>query len=289
MDRRVLFVAPGPIDAWASSRLRGLWPAKHIPGAQIVDITQGIIPEADVYVWIKKTHPQYLARPGVHIWDVCDPVWWFQPKEAAQIAFGVNAVVASNQGLAEDFQGWSGRPCKVIPDRLDLTHYPVRRKHGDARPVRLIWFGASQNRVALFGAVPTLERAKANGMDIELTIYDDRPDAQWSMSTEFPVYYTHWELSKENEVIAGHDIAVLPQYPGAWGAVKSNNKTLTAWACGLPVWNGVDYNALAALATSAQERQGKADLGYEAVKMLYDVKESGQEWRRLIERLTENA
>lgn len=282
---RVLFVAPGPIETWASSRLRGLWPARHIPGAQIVNIQDRIIPDAGVYIWIKKTTPDYLERPGVHVWDICDPVHWFQPRESDYIADHVAAVVASNEGLAADFESWSGVVTRVIPDRLDLGHYPLKRGHQDGQPVKLIWFGAAQNRVALFSAVPALERLKAHGADFTLTICDDAPDWHWSYQTSFPVEYERWELGGENAIISRHDIAILPPYPGEWGKVKSNNKHLTAWACGLAVWDGADYYSLQSLAMIADLRREQAELGLARVKARYDVKQSAAEWQRLIAEL----
>lgn len=286
MDRRILFVAPGPIDKWASSRIRGLWIARHIHGAQIVNIQDGIVPDADVYIWIKKTSPELLERPGIHFWDVCDPIWWFQPIEAAEIASRVSAVVASNSGLAEDFIRWRGgsTPCYTIADRVDLEYYKRQRQHAEnSKPLRLIWFGASQNRVSLFGALPTLERLKANGVDFVLTVLDDRPDAKISFQVSFPIIYTQWDLTAENEVLSSHDIAVLPPYPGEWGAVKSNNKHLSAWASGLAVWDGRDYDGLRRLVIFAEARAEQSEMMHTVVKHQYNVVQSAREWIGLIE------
>jgi hypothetical protein len=74
----------------------------------------------------------------------------------------------------------------------------------------------------------------------------------------------------------------LPPYPGAWGRVKSNNKALTAWACGLPVSDAQDYKALFALATIAANRERAADLGYKLLCKDYLVEQSAREWMELL-------
>lgn len=276
----VCFVLPGP-PKWASSRLRAIWPARYIPGA-IVHHGPGI-PEAANYVWVKSADAGFIrAHPNArHYWDVCDPSWWWSPAECREIAAQMHGVVASCDALAGDFIAWSGCTCNVIPDRLELEHYPLRREHAYAQPVRFIWYGAQQNRVSLFGGLANLERLAANGVPVELTIFDDGTGG-WQ-DEYFPIYHADWSLAAENRVIAAHDIAILPPYPGPWGRVKSNNKYLTAWACGLPSTDGLDYDALYRLATESALRQHAADLGYKTVCAEYDVQDSAAEWRRLLD------
>ena len=136
--------------------------------------------------------------------------------------------------------------------------------------------------MAIFGALANLERLAANGHSIALTIYDDQPQNRWTFTDSFPVYYTQWRLDQENEVIASHDIALLPPYPGPWGKVKSNNKELTAWACGLPATDGQDYVEMCDLVALSSKRQIEADRGYEEVKAAYTVDKSADEWKELL-------
>jgi len=137
------------------------------------------------------------------------------------------------------------------------------------------------NRPALFGALANLERLAANGRDIELTICDERPDMVMRITNMFPVYHVLWELEQENAIIAAHDIAILPPYPGPWGRVKSNNRTLTAWACGLPATDCESYKELMTLMDADTRARLGAD-GRKWVEEDYNVERSAREWERLL-------
>ena len=171
----------------------------------------------------------------------------------------------------------------TIPDRLNLAHYGPKRQHLNRRgdPIRFIWFGYSQNRHALFGAIAYLERLQCNGVDVALTVMDDKPGVSLG-EFEFPIYQTMWRYDREVDIIASHDIAVLPDYPGPWGKVKSNNRHVTAWACNVPTVTGDDWGELWRLATLTDERAYEADVHYEMVKRQYSSHQSANEWKGLL-------
>lgn len=295
---KTLFITPGPIE-WASSRMRAHWPAKYMD-ADVMEYEKIKIPEwwpniplqYDAYVFVKVLDPglsPILIENGKQVWwDICDPAWWMQPKQSLEIAKSVTGIVASNQALADDFNQWAQRSgvdnlpvAQTIPDRLELSHYPRQRTHADVDPVRIIWYGAAQNRVNIFAALINLERLVANGYHIELTIMDDQPDNDWGFSIMFPIYYTRWNLAQENEIIANHDIALVPPYPGAWGKVKSNNRALTAWACGLPAVSGTNYGELESHVRNAKAREYGANLGRSFLSD-FDVRQSAEQWQELL-------
>lgn len=292
----VLFITPGPIK-WASSRLRAHWIAEGLEDASVLQyeyIIQGIEPtyryDTVVFVKVADTKIVNLFREegSCVIWDICDPVHWFAPDEARQMADSVDHITVSNTSLMGDFVEWwkpwnSEEPAlnvHCIPDRIKLSHYPIQAKHKPTNHIRFIWFGAGQNRFTLMGALANLDRLKANGVDFSLTIYDDQPQNQWKAS--FPVYHADWELDQENEVLASHDIALIPPYPGAWGRVKSNNKILTAWACGLPVTDGEYFLPMYELATRVTQREISAHAGMETLKRHYLIEQSIQDLKGLL-------
>ena len=262
---KTLFITAGD-ETFASSRIRAYWPAKYMDGAGVIPADKLVKLPSDVEnIILQKVVLPYqviceLGLAGIKVfWDICDPVNWFSPDEAKQIAGHVSAVVCSNEGLAQDFRDWCSNwpirvPVYTIPDRIEQEAYPIKRQHHDVDPVRFIWFGFSQNRPALYGALANLERLQANGHSISLTVFDDNPPNSWRLPVSFPVHYETWSLYKENEVIAGHDIALLPPYPGPWGKVKSNNKHLTARACGIPVSRGTDYEYMLELLNSEKRK-----------------------------------
>lgn len=278
---KIIFLTPGSYT-WASSRFRAHWVAQHLPGATVVGPGEECSLDADAFIFCKVfdvAAMRGLRERGAQVWwDVCDPMWWWTPREARAVLPYLNGVVASNPGLAADFEKWSGQRCQMIPDRLDLSRFPQKRVHEDRTPVRLIWYGAGQNRLTLFGALANLERLIANGHALTLTIYDDQPQHPWNMSDLLHIEYCRWQVEAENAVLAAHDIALLPPYPGPWGRVKSNNKILTAWACGLPVTTGEDYYDLERLIIDVNERRDD----YTRLLAGQDVRESAREWEMLL-------
>jgi len=93
---------------------------------------------------------------------------------------------------------------------------------------------------------------------------------------------TVWKLDEEVEVLASHDIALLPPYPGPWGSVKSNNKTLTAWACALPVIDGGDYGIMSHLCQNPTARGQAGTYGLNQVRDKWAIEKSIEEWRNLL-------
>jgi len=289
----VLFITPGPLE-FASARLRGYWIAEHIDGAEVqefrqIDENKTISPAFQHYIFIKVINSDYakqLHGMGKKVWwDLCDPVHWFQPELAREATENIDGIVFSNTELRLDFQAWYGRddlPMLTIPDRLKLEHYKRYHVHQETPKPRLIWFGAAQNRISIHAALANLARLEANGVVPSVTIYDDNPREVWRISKGIPTYHGEWTLDTENEVISDHDIALLPPYPGPWGNVKSNNKKLTAWACGLPVADGLNYQHLYRLCTELEYRHTSAELGYKTLIAKYDVRQSAQEWKDLL-------
>lgn len=282
----VCFIAGGGMTN-AGARLRAYWPARFIDGATVCT-WQDDPPPAAAYVFQKLVDLPLMARlraaGAACFWDVCDPAWWFSPGEVREVLAHVTAVVASNDALADDLRAFAGpgRAVHTIVDRLLLEHYARQATHAEREPVRLIWFGAAQNRMALYAAHANLQRLQANGHRIALTICDNAPNMPMDIEGEYPVYYTRWSLETEAATLAAHDVALLPPYPGPWGAVKSNNKRLTAWACNLPVTAGTEYEALVGLVTDAGHRREMATVGRQAVEQRYRVEQSAAEWRALL-------
>lgn len=286
----VCFIAGGSMTN-AGARLRAYWPAQFIEGAAVCTWAD-TPPPAAAYVFQKLVDLPLMQRLRANgaacFWDVCDPSWWFSPADVREVLAHATAVVASNEGLADDLREWDGRPAgvevHVIADRLLLSHYTRQAIHADREPVRLIWFGAAQNRMALYAAHANLQRLQAHGHRIALTICDNAPNAPMDIEGDYPVYYTRWALETEAATLAAHDIALLPPYPGPWGAVKSNNKRLSAWACNLPVTAGTDYEDVLTLVTDAGHRREMAAAGWRKVVACGQSQDSAQEWQTLIAR-----
>lgn len=283
----ICFVATGP-PTWMSSRLRCYWPARYLR-AKVVEINalrQQALPPADAYIWQKQVRLDLVAETseGQHWWDVTEPLWWYEPEESADILAKMRGVVANTQALADDLAQWEhGRSCHVIPDRLEPAYFTRYRVHQPVSPVRLIWFGTMINRVALAPIWPNLIRLRAEGIDVELTLMDNRPELPLQFGPDVPLYYTKWMHGQELNVLAGHDVALLPPLPGPWGEMRGNAKALTAWACRLPVTNGRDYKALKQLVTDPAERERRGRAGQEEVARRWTADRSAAQWQILLQ------
>ena len=292
----VCFIAGGPIE-WGSSRMRAYWPARYIPDSTVVtmaDARRDGVPDAAVYVFQKLVDPVLIAglraMGKIVVWDVCDPAWWFDRPGAIEAVNNADWIVASGNALAEDLREWcvtngtEKRPLvTAIPDRVELSHFVPRPRYVPGDPVKLIWYGLAVNRIALFAAVVNLIRWRVDGHDISLTIFDDAPDARFpDLDAILPVTYERWTLDTEAETLAAHHIALLPPYPGPWGRVKSNNRTVTGLAAGLQVISGESYHALPHAIREMEA--GHDQRGFVADR--YNVEQSAREWMDLINDLS---
>jgi hypothetical protein len=273
--------------------LAAYWPARYIPGSLAYRWEDGtpIPPGYQMYVWQKNVSIPEMetirAAGGKNIFYHCDPLWWWHPDECRQADAIVDAVVCSTEASALDYMDFSGRTehPTVIPDRLELSYYKSRGPHETPRgqPVRFVWFGMSQNRLTLFAALANLERLVANGVSIVLTLIDDAPQEVVYWSEMFPFIHARWTLDNENALICANDIALVPLYPGPWGKIKTNNRTLVAWACGLPAITGENYRELYEVATRATLRNEMVAAGQQELVQRYDVRQSAGEWMQLLE------
>lgn len=268
--------------------MRCYWPAQYMKDTAVIQHGNGVpLKQYDDYIFQKLADPiicGLLRAEGKRVfWDVCDPSWWWEPEKCQKIVENIDGVVACTQALADDFEEWCGVKPHVIPDRLELSHFHTQRQHSDVSPVRFIWYGVAANRISLFSAVANLERLVANGYKIELTIMDNQPEQPFTISNMFPIYHTRWTLESEVEIISSHDVALLPPYPGRWGEVKSENKKLTGWACGLPWATGSDYNALKWVVSDDERRSDLGATGRGLVEFNHDVRQTAVDWETLLE------
>lgn len=287
---RVLFLTIGD-RTWASSRYRSYWPADIWSDADAMQWRPGqAIPDSyDVYVWMKTGDPATMAKLAskgrTNIVEVCDPNWWFEPAAARAVFDQAQALVAATEPAGVDALAWYGSnlPLYVVPDRLTLAHYPLQRQHQKTPVIRFVWFGVSANRSALFAAVAYLDRLAAAGYQFTLTICDNSPEQRWQLSDRWPIANIPWSLEHENAILASHDVALLPPYPGPWGKLKTNNKWLTAWASGLPVADCQDWAYLELLTGNAQARQDAAAAGYDELTKRYQTRHTVEQWRTIID------
>lgn len=214
----------------ASPRIRAEWVCKYWQGAEVYNGTQSPA-EFDVLVFQKC----YLTDPcrafaeryeGVKVGDLCDPEWLDRNKLARlhDHIDQMDAVVTSTEALAQWFKPWL--PTFFIPDGIDLALHELRT--GDEEPyfpddVGLVWFGGSQNYPALESLIPVVAT-----MGLPLATISDAP---------YPhLPWIEWEgVEQCNDWLKRFEVVLNPQPDWAPWTYKSWNKSLTAWALGLPV------------------------------------------------------
>lgn len=218
----------------ASGRFRAQWPAKYMINGQAYDGSQRL---ADFNCFVfQKFYLSEKARSWAHAFrdmghllafDLCDADWLQSTTHRGRLLYILplmDFAVAPTGPLADWLRQWL--PAHVIPDRLDLAAHTERHSPQDRLP-RLIWFGNAGNLVTLEQMWPAV-----CDLGLSLTILADRLIPPWD---ERPVEFVKWTLDGANAVIADHDIALNPRLETGAFAYKSDNKTVTAWALGVPV------------------------------------------------------
>ena len=196
-----------------------------------------------------------------------------------------DVTITSNEGLTAAVEGsGKARHALTIPDRMLPGFHPNIVQHGPRERTVLVWYGDGGNRIALEGYLPLLGYL-AHHLPIELRIIDNMPGVRIVAedSERLPIVHVPWTLETFHAQLLGCDIAYLPPYPGPWGMLKSNNRQVTALWAGLPVVDGMDVGAMAALIENPALRQEVAAQGRVIAERDYDVHSSVEALKALIQ------
>lgn len=249
-----------------SSRIRGEYLINNMPEAE--EYIQG--KKYDVIVF-QKTYWKEMIKEfeGIKILDLCDPDWHETGQEIVQMLNNVDAITCSTEALKNEIEQFSNTPVFFIPDRIDLKTLPKPKEHKIKKAKTCVWFGYSGNIEALEVA---LHKIKKEGLKLKV-ITDGSYNAQG-------VECIKWEIKTAYKEIQKADFAIFPEYTSGRYLYKSNNKTVLAWALGLPVAKNADdlerfiYPA---------ERIKEVKRRKKEVKEKYDCKQSVFDLRKIIE------
>lgn len=258
-----------------SSRIRAKWLAKYWEGAE--EFVQG--QKYDVVIYQKAYFVEHArAFDGIKILDVCDPDflhWSFRTKEMIE---EVDAVTTSTEALAETIRAFTDKLVVCIPDRLDLEEIKGYKQHeGEAKWVA--WYGYSSNFEMLKPVVHFLKQLRLNLIVISNSNFSLASNDE----TKIKNYPHNWNTVYKDLLDA--DIVVNPQSSSSRWRFKSNNKTILAWALGLPVAHNVDDLKRF---IDPEERKKEQVIRSKEVKEKYDIRLSVKEYRELIESLEKN-
>lgn len=255
------------LNSVGSSRIRGEWVMKYCK--DIVPFSIGKVYDAVIYQ--KAYYLEHLKdAKGLKIFDICDPDW-LEGRPIVELAEYVDAFTVPTEKMQSYLQQLTSKPVVLIPDRIDPDeHFPVKEIHtGKLRTV--VWFGYSQNLKVLDKVVNVLQ-----SRNIKLVIISNGryPDAD---------VHIDYDYRTVNQEIIKYDAVLMPPHEQDFRfTFKSNNKTLTAWALGMPVIREVDD--LDRFADPA-ERKAEAALRSAEIQDKWHVRESGQQYIDLVKEL----
>lgn len=233
-----------------------------------------------VYCTYDYKYPKNLKR--IKILDVCDVDWSNTPdvyiKETID---AMDAVVAPTENLRKLVQQMTDTPVRVIKDRFDLSEFPKPKQHS-GKTKKAVWFGYSHNSVLMNYVVPSLENR-----DIELTIISDSDPHLYRYATDSIGYekkYSYVKYDQETiyEELQKADVCIMPKGFRPEDRYKSENKTVIAQLCGLPVVSDADQ--LDNMET-AEARNRHINIIYKELRNSYDCKNSVFEYKALIDEL----
>lgn len=263
-----------PVNSVGSSRIRARWLCNFWDQAQEYHVGE----KYDVMIFQKAYWHEMLSKfEGIKIFDICDPDWLI-PRPVVESAIMCDAVVTSTEALAEYLRKFiKDRPVICIPDRVNLDEHNPRGPHeGRARSV--VWFGYQHN-------AHYLEKTYQFLIDkgLSLTVVADKPIDVPKQYEKLQLINIKYNYDTIHEELKKHDMVLLPNTSNDLkGEYKSNNKTLTAWALGMPVVSEPeDLDRF----MDADSRNAERERVLKLIKEQWDVKLSVKEYQDLIEQI----
>lgn len=226
----------------------------------------------DCIIFQKVYWPEYAENfNGLKILDICDADWLEWGHKVIQMAQTCDAITCSTEAISEYLEKILDKPIFVIPDRvrLDLLEGKFKVHKGQAK--KIAWYGYNHNIDALDGAFQVI-----NDMGLDLLVISNKgytPPA----NRKIEVKNLPWTLATVDDDLLRADIVINPKLGfGNW-KFKSNNKTIHAWALGLPVaHNDTELRAFLseeARTEEATRRRVEVERDFDARKSVKELKE----------------
>ena len=265
-----------------STRLRVHNLLKHWPEADLYKYGQ----KADVMIFQKVycTYDYKLPAhyPGITILDTCDPDWLQTPDiYVRETVNAVDAVVVTTENMRAFLQQMTDKPVRIIKDRFEMSEFPERKIHkGKAK--KAVWFGYSHNAELLKFTIQSLEK---RGIELLIISNEDPMAYRWAKNPEEYMkkcQFKKYQQETVYELLQRADVCVLPNGYRPEDKFKSDNKTIIAQLCGLPVvTNSEELKKM----FDPDERNKYIDNVYDIIKEEYDVRKSVTEYKELIDEI----
>jgi len=259
----------------ASSRIRGHWLINHWDEAEVLHYGR----KYEVVVYQKVYEVEHAKIfDGIKILDVCDPDYIDAKIPFMEMVELMDVVTVSTEQLRKTIQAWTKVPVVVVADRHDLDTFKGRKVH-KRKAKEVCWFGYSQNSKALKSLKVYLIK-----YNLGISIISNEPISicEGEVDATIKERYTKWELATVNDEVMKSDFVVMPGSRDPNSRFKSNNKTINAQILGMPVATCVEELERF---IDPVERRKESDKNYEMAVRDYNVLQSVQEMKELIERI----
>lgn len=261
-----------------STRIRVKWLVNYWPEAE--EFVMGR--KYDVVIYQKAYWIEHAERfEGIKILDVCDADWMHWGTRMREMIDVCDAVTTSTVPIAVYLKKLCpDKPVWCIPDRIDFeTLKDMKKNHrGKGRAKVAGWFGYSQNFAMLTESVNALVTL---GIEELVVIANKQHPFQLPASVTGKIRLINypWTEATMNRDLLTCDVIINPQANyGRW-KYKSNNKTIHAWALGLPVATNKDQLEIF---MDEAARVKESDFRFKEMREKYNVKDSVEEYRNLI-------
>ncbi len=294
------------VDSNSNSRIRVEYVAKYIPDSYITEDKE-LLGSCDALVFQTryfKEDVDYIKEfkdtKKVLIMDVTDPMWYWHNESVdrwfkEEVLSNMDIVICSTKILAKMYRKHYGvRNITFIPDRMDLQKYNRVKIHDRKKEsIKLLWHGYIENIKALEPFKDDILEInkfheKLYGKKMKLEIVSNRePDLEFYESfNQLEIIYEQWDSYKLIDYILDSDIVLNCRPQEENFNYKSNNKTITSWALGVPCVEGIDFKEkLKKLIVNPEFRKEEGIKKRAEVERYWDSKISAKQLERLILRL----
>lgn len=263
-----------------SSRIRGDWVIKHWP-EELGTCEQFVAGKAYDFVIYQKVYWDKHAASfkGIKILDLCDADWYDYEYDIVKMMQHMDAITCSTEALAIEVRKMVGGmmihgdikkliPVVWIDDRMDPDFYTERKTEHAEKIEMVTWYGYGHNLKAIDPVIPYLTKR-----GYKICVISDRPHPKADKNLP-------WTIETINrDIIENSDIVINPRL--AWGKwqYKSDNKTVSSWALGVPCARTVEeFEKL----LSKEARVTEAARRLHEVATKYHPRQSALQYGRLI-------
>jgi hypothetical protein len=286
----------------ASTRIRVHYVTKYLKCKWVVSDVRKDLLECDVVLFQTRWTDQdlLLARELKErnipiILDITDPEWDARYTLSTAGNFRLESMIKladcitfSSEKLADWFNSiYPGKNVLVIRDRIDLAVHNKIRIHKDKKEKTIVWYGSWANLKSLELAREDLEKLGLE-INIKLKLLYDKIGKHDIKFKNIKVEKIEWTEEKVIEALLDAELAINPKYNGDWRDYKTNNKTIKAWALGVPCVEEDFYSKIKLYLGHSGYRGEEGWKFRKEAEEKYDARLSAEELENLAWNLIEN-